>query len=133
MLWLFIYTIPWDSIYEKPKHIYRYSKMMKENFFQISDEQYIVSRKNRIRELTEKLKEKDSIEIINSIPTKTPKLNYDLFEKLYTECIDKVIYSGIRTNNKPYGIMMNIYDDKFCVFEVWNIERSLAKDIELDR
>ena len=51
----------------------------------------------------------------------------------YEECIDKVIYSEIRTNNRPYGIMMNIYGDKFCVFEVWNIERSLPKDIELDR
>lgn len=28
--------------------------------------------------------------------------------------------------------MMNIYEDKFCVFEVWNIERSISKNIELD-
>ena len=84
-------------------------------------------------ELTKNLKEKDSIEIVKSIPMQTPKLSYRLFEKLYQECIDKIIYSGIRNNNKPYGIMMNIYEDKFCVFEVWNIERSLTKDIELDR
>ena len=101
--------------------------------FQISDEQYKISRENRIKELTKNLKEKDSIEIVKSIPMQTPKLSYRLFEKLYQECIDKIIYSGIRNNNKPYGIMMNIYEDKFCVFEVWNIERSLTKDIELDR
>lgn len=125
--------ISWDSIYEKPEYNYRYSKMINGGLFQISDEQYKVSRENRIRELTENLKEKDRVEIINFIPTKTPKLSYELFEKLYKECIDKIIYSEIRTTNKPYGIMMNIYEDKFCVFEVWNIERSLTKDIELDR
>ena len=35
--------------------------------------------------------------------------------------------------SKPFGVMMNIYEGKFCVFEVWNIERSISKDIELDR
>ena len=125
--------IPWDSIYEKPKYNYRYSKMIKGNWFQISHKQYQISRENRIRELIVNLKEKNSAEVISSIPIETPKLSYELFEKLYTECIDKVIYSGLRTTNKPYGIMMNIYEDKFCVFEVWNIERSLIKDIELDR
>lgn len=125
--------IPWDNIYEKPIHNYKDSKMIKGNSFQISDEQYKISRENRIKELTQNLKEKDSIEIVKSIPTQTPKLSYGLFEKVYKECIDKIIYSGIRNNNKPYGIMMNIYEDKFCVFEVWNIERSLTKDIELDR
>ena len=126
-------SIPWNSIYEKPSNNYKYAKMMKENWFQISDKQYQVSRENRINELITNLKEKDNTEIISSIPTETPKLPYELFEKLYTECIDRIIYSGIRNNNKPYGIMMNIYNDKFCVFEVWNIERSLTKDIELDR
>lgn len=125
--------ISWDNIYEKPIHNYKDLKMIKGNSFQISDEQYKISRENRIKELTKNLKEKDSIEIVKSIPMQTPKLSYRLFEKLYQECIDKIIYSGIRNNNKSYGIMMNIYEDKFCVFEVWNIERSLTKDIELDR
>ena len=126
-------SIPWDNIYENPMDNYRYSKMMQRSFFQISDKKYKDSRETRIRELTENLKEKEIQEIIKSIPTDTPKLSYKLFKKLYEECIDKVIYSEIRTNNRPYGIMMNIYGDKFCVFEVWNIERSLPKDIELDR
>ena len=29
--------------------------------------------------------------------------------------------------------MMNIDEEKFCVFEVWNIERSISKNIDLDR
>lgn len=48
-------------------------------------------------------------------------------------CIDKIIYGNFNMPSKPFGIMMNIYKDKFCVFEVWNIERSISKDIELDR
>ncbi len=47
--------------------------------------------------------------------------------------IDKIIYGNFQMPNKPFGIMMNIYEDKFCVFEVWNIERSINKTIELDR
>ncbi|NLC88317.1 MAG: hypothetical protein GX682_06115 [Clostridiaceae bacterium] len=125
--------IPWNSIYEKPIHNYRYSGIMGEQRFQISDIQYEVSRKNRIKELTDNLKESDKEAIINSIPTKTPKLDYALFEKVYTECIDKVIYGKPQTSDKPYGIMLNIYGDKFCVFEVWNIERSIQKDIELEK
>ena len=46
--------------------------------------------------------------------------------------MDKIIYGNFQMPNKPFGIMMNIYEDKFCVFEVWNIERSINKEIELD-
>lgn len=124
--------ISWDNIYEKPIHNYKEAKIIKGKLFQISDKQYKISRENRINELLQNLKEKNSIEIIKSIPIETPKLNYRLFEKVCKECIDKIIYSDIKNTNKPYGIMMNIYEDKFCVFEVWNIERSLTKDIEKD-
>ena len=79
------------------------------------------------------LKEQEIDEIENSIPRKIPKLDYKLFKQLYDECIDKIIYGNFHMPNKPFGIMMNIYEDKFCVFEVWNIERSINKDIELDR
>lgn len=126
-------SVSWDNIYEKTIHNYKYARFMKDDLFQITDEQYEVSRENRIRELTQNLKEKDVKKIAHAIPKKTPKMSYKLFEQLYSECIDKVIYSGIQIPNKPFGIMMNIYGDKFCVFEVWNIERSLTKDIELDR
>ena len=126
-------SIPWHSIHEKAIHNYRYAKYMKNDLFQITDEQYEVSRKNRIKELTQNLNEKDITEIISAIPSKTPKLSYKLFKQLYSKCIDKIIYSGMNMPTKPFGIMMNIYKDKFCVFEVWNIERSLTKDIELER
>ena len=71
--------------------------------------------------------------MVNSIPEETPRLDYKLFKKLYDECIDKVIYGNIQMPRTPFGIMMNIYEEKFCVFEVWNIERSISKEIELDR
>ena len=125
--------IPWDSIYEKPIHNYKDAKMLAKGLFQIKDRQYEVSRNNRISELTWNLKEHETEEIERSIPKKTPHLDYKLFKKLYDECVDKIIYGNFQMPNKPFGIMMNIYEDKFCVFEVWNIERSINKDIELDR
>lgn len=125
--------IPWDFIYEKPIHNYKDAKMVWNGLFQINDEQYRVSRNNRINELVSNLKEQEVQEIVNSIPEETPHLDYKLFEKLYDECIDKVIYGNVQMSRKPFGIMMNIYEDKFCVFEVWNVERSISKDIELDR
>lgn len=126
-------SIPWDSIYEKPIHNYKEARMIGKGLFQITDEQYQVSRSNRIKELTLNLKEQEIDEIENSIPKKTPKLDYKLFRQLYDECIDKIIYGNFQMPSKPFGIMMNIYEDKFCVFEVWNIERSISKNIELDR
>lgn len=126
-------SIPWDSIYENPIHNYKDAKMIGEGLFQITDEQYRVSRSNRINELTLNLKEKEIEEIEHSIPTKTPCLDYKLFKKLYDECIDKIIYGNFQMPMKPFGVMMNIYEDKFCIFEVWNIERSISKNIELDR
>ncbi len=95
--------------------------------------QYKVSRNNRINELVSNLKEQEVQEIEESIPKETPHLDYGLFKKLYNECIDKIIYGDFQMPRKPFGIMLNIYEDKFCVFEVWNIERSISKDIELDR
>lgn len=126
-------SIPWDSIYEKHIHNYKDARMIGEGLFQITDEQYQVSRSNRIKELTLNLKEQEIDEIEDSIPKKTPKLDYKLFRQLYDECIDKIIYGNFQMPSKPFGIMMNIYEDKFCVFEVWNIERSISKNIELDR
>ena len=126
-------SILWDSIYEKPIHNYKEARIIGEGLFQITDEQYQVSRSNRIKELTLNLKEQEIDEIENSIPKKTPKLDYKLFRQLYDECIDKIIYGNFQMPSKPFGIMMNIYEDKFCVFEVWNIERSITKNIELDR
>ena len=126
-------SIPWDSIYEKPIHNYKDAKMIGEGLFQITDKQYQVSRNNRINELTLNLKEQEIEEIENSIPRETPKLDYKLFKQLSDECIDKIIYGNFHMPSKPFGVMMNIYEGKFCVFEVWNIERSISKDIELDR
>lgn len=125
--------IPWDSIYEKPIHNYKDAKMVWNGLFQINDEQYRVSRNNRINELVSNLKEQGVQKMVNSIPEETPRLDYKLFKKLYDECIDKVIYGNIQMPRTPFGIMMNIYEEKFCVFEVWNIERSISKEIELDR
>ena len=42
--------IPWDSIYEKPIHNYKDAKMVWNGLFQINDEQYRVSRNNRIND-----------------------------------------------------------------------------------
>ncbi len=126
-------SIPWDSIHEKPIHNYKDARMIGEGLFQITDEQYQVSRNNRIKELTLNLKEQEIDEIEDSIPKETPKLDYKLFKQLCDECIDKIIYGNFQMPSKPFGIMMNIYEDKFCVFEVWNIERSISKNIELDR
>lgn len=126
-------SIPWDSIYEKTIHNYKDARMIGKGLFQITDEQYQVSRNNRIKELTLNLKEQEIDEIKASIPKETPKLDYKIFKQLYDECIDKIIYGNFQMPNKPFGIMMNIYEDKFCVFEVWNIERSINKTIELDR
>lgn len=126
-------SIPWNSIYEKSIHNYKDAKMVGEGLFQITDKQYKVSRENRINELTLNLKEREIEKIKNSIPTETPRLDYKLFKKLWDECIDKIIYGNFNMPSKPFGIMMNIYEEKFCVFEVWNIERSISKDIELDR
>ena len=126
-------SIPWDSMHEKPIRNYKDARMIGEGLFQITDEQYQVSRNNRIKELTLNLNEQEIDEIEDSIPKKTPKLDYKLFKQLCDECIDKIIYGNFQMPSKPFGIMMNIYEDKFCVFEVWNIERSISKNIELDR
>ena len=126
-------SIPWDSIYEKPIHNYEESRMIGKGLFQISDEQYQVSRNNRIKELILNLKEQKINEIKASIPKPTPKLDYKTFKQLYDECIDRIIYGNFQIPSKPFGIMMNIYEDKFCVFEVWNIERSIIETIKPDR
>ena len=84
-------SIPWDFIHEKPIHNYKDARMIGEGLFQITDEQYQVSRNNRIKELTLNLKEQEIDEIEDSIPKKTPKLDYKLFKQLCDECIDKII------------------------------------------
>lgn len=126
-------SISWEEIYENPKNNYKNAKMIGNNIFQIDQEQYMVSRKNRIRELILNLKEEEIEEIEKSIPEEVPKLNLKTFKQVYEQCIDKIIYGNFNIPNKPFGIMLNIYEEKFCVFEIWNIDRLIDRSREIER
>lgn len=61
-------------MHEKPIHNYKDARMIGEGLFQITDEQYQVSRNNRIKELTLNLNEQEIDEIEDSIPKKNSKI-----------------------------------------------------------
>ena len=115
--------IPWELVYEKSSHIFWYAKQIFNGFSQITAEEYSVSRKRRIEELRYSLGENAAI-IEYSIPRDVPVLSYDLFKKTIDECVNKILFSPYTLPTQPFGAMMNLYENKLCVFELWNIERS---------
>lgn len=117
--------IPNSMIHDRPYEIFKYSKInFPENFYSISPRDYKIAKINREQELVEVLNEQDFSIAKNEIPDSALPFTLEMFKKLYQECIAKVIYSNIIIE-KPFGIMMNIYNNSFCVFEVWQKRRSL--------
>ncbi len=122
--------MPTSIIYEKPYEIFKYSKInFPNNFYSISIQDYKIEKINRERELVEVLSEQDFSHIKSEIPDSAQPFTLNMFKKVYKECIEKVIYSSIAIE-KPFGIMMNIYNNNFCIFEVWQRKRSLSVNMK---
>lgn len=118
--------IPISMLYEKPYEIFKYSKInFPNNFYSISVQDYNVEKMNREKDLVEELSEQGFSLAKSEIPNNAQPFTLNMFKKVYTECIEKVIYSGI-VIERPFGIMMNVYNNNFCVFEIWQKKRSLS-------
>ena len=115
-------TIPWDFIFENPRTLFRQAQQ-NFRFFNISQENYEVSRKNRIEEAAALCGMDRKEEIAKAIPTEVTHLNNRLFNKIYRECIEKIILKS-ELVQEPIGLIMNIYEGQFCIFEIWQSARS---------
>lgn len=118
-------VIPNCIMYDTPYEIFKYSKVIfPDNFYTISSKDYKNDKINRENELVYVLNEQSYSTTKNKIPDFVQPLTLDLFKKIYQECIEKVIYTDV-VLRKPFGIMMNLFHDVFCIFEVWQERRSL--------
>jgi hypothetical protein len=116
-------TIPSEIIYESTKEIYKYLKYVCRNsIWHISNSQYTQERENRIQELTTTL-DIHAQNIRTIIPTEPQTINLSFINNIFENCINKIIYSGINID-KPFSIVVNIYNNMFSVFEIWQIKRS---------
>lgn len=100
--------------------ILKESRMLNETY-QITKDNYDISRKNRVKELTECYGEDYKAEINNSIPAKVQNLN-ELAKIVCEKCVYPVLDSEIIWNN--YVIMMNLYNNQPYIYEIWQPKRS---------
>jgi hypothetical protein len=117
-------VIPWSERNMPPTELYR---LVKRNVYfshEISQDNYVVSRAERMKELSSLLDENDILEIENSIPLEKPLLSRYLFSKIYSLCVDKLSNCQHKLGNN-FGALINIYGSHLYVFEIWKKERSI--------
>lgn len=115
-------SIPWDQVFENPKTLF-HQITNSPGYFNISQKNYEISRIQRIEEAMVLCGIDKKHEIQQAIPQQIKHLDVSLFCKIYRECIEKII---LRQENitDPIGLIMNVYEDKLCIFEVWQVKRS---------
>lgn len=122
-------VIPWNMILENPIKIFKHCIYIEKNrYFLIGTQDYLCSRETRINELVKNLKEENIIAIDNAIPLEASKITLSLFEKIYYECIEKIAVKQDEIE-EPFGIMLNMYEGQFCIFEVWQMRRSIPIEL----
>lgn len=120
--------IPWDQRYIKPDQILRQARIT-ESIYQISDENYTLSREDRITDLLQLLGEKHYEEIEGAIPLSTPKVTPTLLANIYNiykDCVDKPFYVDSKYLGNRFAILINMYGHKMHVFEVYLPQRDIA-------
>ncbi|MBE0523246.1 MAG: hypothetical protein IBX40_02770 [Methanosarcinales archaeon] len=80
-------------------------------------------RQSRIKELVENLGEILIDDIVSSIPLKPTDLDFKLFLNIYANCIEELIYSETTSLGNKFGIVLNVYNEKIHIFEIWKIEK----------
>ena len=119
-------TLHYKLITDKDTIIFGFSNILKESrmlkqTYQITQDNYNISRKNRVKELVECYGEDHKAVINNSIPPKAQ--NLDGLAKIVCEkCVYPVLDSEIIWNN--YVIMINIYNNRPYIYEMWQPKRS---------
>lgn len=48
----------------------------------------------------------------------------EIFEEIYDQCIAKIVHNQYAIEEDVFGILINLYDEKACVIEVWSPSRS---------
>ena len=115
--------IPWNDRFEKPSQIFRLARMKFYQRFHIDHKQYLEVRQSRIKELVENLGEILIDDIVSSIPLKPTDLDFKLFLNIYANCIEELIYSETTSLGNKFGIVLNVYNEKIHIFEIWKIEK----------
>lgn len=116
-------SLPWEAVEENPLKIMWQNKMkVLGGRRDIKTEDYQIQRQERLAEL--KRLGEYSADIETSVPETPEALTPAMFQRIYNECILKTLMSDHPELKGDYGIMMNIYDTRIYVFEIWRPKRS---------
>jgi len=126
-------SIPFKEAYERLNYLFRLNRLnLIGRRYDISEEKYIVSRQLRINELKTCLGEDKYKDIEKYIPQNRPILSLSLFKKVFQNCIESVLYSDDPELGDVCGIMMNIYETRIYVFEIWKPIRSSINSCKIN-
>lgn len=113
---------------DKNTMLFDFPKIVKESkllgdFYEITQNDYGVSRKNRVKEMTECYGKDFQEEISSDIPEQRDDF-YKLAQIISETCIYPVLDSNIIWND--YVLMINLYNNQPYIYEVWQQKRSLT-------
>lgn len=119
-------TLHYKLEVDKKMILFDFSRIIKESrsldeIYEITQDNYMLSRKNRIEELAKYYGKSYITEINNNIP-KTVRSLSELLRIIFEKCIYIVQDSELIWND--YVIMMNLYNDQPYIYEVWQPKRS---------
>ena len=120
-------AIPWDEINNDPRELFKFAKRNVFYYYEISSNNYALDRSARINELISKLGELYFDEIHNSIPLEKSLLSMDMFSRIYSSIINKILSNCFTGLGNHFGVLINIYKSHLYVFEIWKTERSNNK------
>ena len=109
--------IPWSYLYEPVNKIFNLISRSKFRY-DISDEQYARMRENRINELNNRATRDMKKYLERCIPQKCSGISFSLFQKIYYECIHKIIPNRRINQYGEIVLVGNIYENKICFFEL---------------
>lgn len=118
------FRVPLSFIFHKPAEIMRHLNCgVLGNRFDITSEAYLLSRQERIRELSYKLGESAGHHLDGSIPMHYRPPHLGLFSKCVF-LVQDLLLDGTSEFDNPFGIMINLYKNYLFVFEIWRFRRS---------
>jgi hypothetical protein len=127
-------TVPWGDVNDQPSRVFMNAKHVYKTFWNISPEEYLLSRRRRIEELLGSLGESHWAEIDRSIPVDQTPLTTSLYTLIVSRCIDPFRFRRFTadTSYEESGavIMANLYHRSPYVFEICEPKRILPNHIQ---
>lgn len=119
-------TLHYKLEIDKEIMLFDFPEIVKESrmlntIYEITQDNYSISRKNRVEELSEFYGKDFEMEINSSIPEKI-KCFHDIAKIVCKKCINPILDSKVIWND--YVIMINLYNNQPYIYEVWQPRRS---------